>query len=500
MSTTSRRGRPESVAAPSSGARVTVTGAATSAGAAPPSMAASARAAASDLLETLATDWGALLGLVAFACWFLGHLPALAWVFIPAWVITGLAVGAIRPWYGLLLTIIVVPFLGGATEQQFGEILRVVPIYGAAVRVLVDRFIVAPSYGRPASHEPPWWVVLCAILAAGLYALTALTASLAVGRDDSYLQAGVMWLVGGAIAMMAAWVVASHVIAGRERAFGLVVLVVTVVACVAALGAWLGLPGLDLITFPGHVEGGRLGALGYPTPTAMGLATVLPIAAWAAYGIRRWLLAGVVVLILVTMVLTWSRGPLIAVGVGAALAALASGRVDRRIAIAGIAAGAVAFAGLVAFRYGTNPDSILSTIASSLGGDSDRVRTWVAAVTITVSSPLLGGGYDALARVGDFASLRIANSHDMLLDAFASGGVPLGVTNAVVVLYSAWRTWVGRKTMALWLIAAVATFLVCGLWDIPQVRSYAAVMGGLVLGMAAGPLIGRSQGGTGTPE
>jgi hypothetical protein len=46
--------------------------------------------------------------------------------------------------------------------------------------------------------------------------------------------------------------------------------------------------------------------------------------------------------------------------------------------------------------------------------------------------------------------------------------------------------------MAPYLIAAVVTFLVCGFWDIPQVRSYAAVMGGMVLGMASGPLIGRS--------
>jgi len=33
--------------------------------------------------------------------------------------------------------------------------------------------------------------------------------------------------------------------------------------------------------------------------------------------------------------------------------------------------------------------------------------------------------------------------------------------------------------MAPYLIAAVAVFLVCGFWDIPQVRSYAAVMGGI---------------------
>jgi hypothetical protein len=36
------------------------------------------------------------------------------------------------------------------------------------------------------------------------------------------------------------------------------------------------------------------------------------------------------------------------------------------------------------------------------------------------------------------------------------------------------------------------TLLVCGFRDIPQVRSYAVVMGGIALRMAAGPLIGRS--------
>ncbi len=70
---------------------------------------------------------------------------------------------------------------------------------------------------------------------------------------------------------------------------------------------------------------------------------------------------------------------------------------------------------------------------------------------------------------------------------------PLGIANGTVILYSAWQVWRRRHTMAPYLIAAVVIFLVCGFWDIPQVRSYAAVMGGIVLGMAAGPLIGRAD-------
>ena len=442
-------------------------------------------------VDALARDPGAWLTLAAFGCWLLGHVPALAPVAIPAWVVTGLALGLLRPWYGLLLTAAVVPFLGGAIEQMTGEPLRVVPVLGAAVRVLADRFIVAPSYGRVTTREPAWWAVAAAVAAAGLYALTAVTGAMAEGRDTVLLFGSLQWLIGGPIAMMAAWVAASHLVAGRDRTLTLVVLGTTVVACVLALAAWAGLPGLDLLTFPRLVEGGRLGALGYPTPTAMGLATVLPLAAVAAWRFRPWLAVAVAALVLVTIVLTWSRGPLVALGVGAVLAALASGRVDRRLAIAGAAAGAVALAALVGIRYGTNVDAILATINASMGSDGTRVASWTAAVSLAVSDPLLGGGWHALSRVAEFAQRNVVYSHNLVLDAFASGGLPLGIANAIVILWSAWMTWVRRRTMAVWLIAAVVTFLVCGLWDIPQVRSYAAVMGGIVLGMAAGPLIGR---------
>ena len=76
----------------------------------------------------------------------------------------------------------------------------------------------------------------------------------------------------------------------------------------------------------------------------------------------------------------------------------------------------------------------------------------------------------------------------------SSGSLPLGNTNAIVILYSTWQVCRGRHTMAPHLIAAVVVFVVCGFWDIPQVRSYAAVMGGIAMGIAAGPLIGRPSG------
>jgi hypothetical protein len=149
---------------------------------------------------------------------------------------------------------------------------------------------------------------------------------------------------------------------------------------------------------------------------------------------------------------------------------------------------------LVAVRYGTNVDAIVQAISGSTGSDVDRVNTWIAAVSITIANPLVGGGWRSLDRFGDFAQRAIAYSHDILLHGFSEGGLPLGIANATVILYSAWNVWLCRHTMAPYLIAGAVTFLVCGFWDIPQVRSYAAVMGGIALGMAAGPLIGRSPG------
>jgi hypothetical protein len=443
-------------------------------------------------LDRVLARWDlGLLGLAA-TFWLLGHVPAIAPFAIPVWIITGLALGFLQPWFGLLLTIAVVPFLGGAIDQQYGEVLRVVPIFGSAARVLLDRFVLGPSLGGARRQGPPWWVVAAAVAATGLYAYTAVTGYFAVGQNQAFLDYGLHWVAGGPIAMMAAWIAASHLVAGRDRTLVNVVLGTTLVACVLALIAWIGLPGVDLITFPGNVSN-RLAALGYPTPTAMGIATALPFAVAAALGRRGWFVFAVIGLALVALILTGSRGPLIALGAGTALAGLASGRVRRRYWFAGVAAAAIAGVGLVAVRYGTTVDAIAQTMTAFVGGDVDRVRTWGAAVSIAVANPLVGGGWRSLERFGDFAAHQIAYAHDILLHGFAEGGFPLGIANATVILYSAWKVWQRRHTMAAYLIAAVAVFLVCGFWDIPQVRSYAAVMGGVALGMAAGPLIGRSD-------
>jgi len=87
------------------------------------------------------------------------------------------------------------------------------------------------------------------------------------------------------------------------------------------------------------------------------------------------------------------------------------------------------------------------------------------------------------------------------------GRVPYALRSSVGAAHrTPWRDrWEGQRPMgkasrakrpgggpAAGATGGAVTLLVCGFRDIPQVRSYAAVMGGIALGMAAGPLIARS--------
>jgi hypothetical protein len=416
---------------------------------------------------------------VAWALWFAAHFPGvLGDLAIPAWVVVGIALGLFRPWLGLLLTILVVPFLGGATVQPTGEMLRVVPILGAAIRVVFDRVMKGPTRAGPDGR-----LVIAAVAATALYAFTLV---IGFGSDEAILRANIVWLIGGPIAMMAAWLTASHVVEGRYDTLADAALVATVVGCTFALASWFGMPGTDLFGFPAE-KFGRLAALGFPTPTAIGVATTLPFA-YAAAARRNWL-AGLAVggLGLVVIILTQSRGPLIALGVATVVAILLSGRLTRRTAIAGVAVGTASLVALIGVRYGTDPQQIVNAISGSTGSDADRINTWLAAISIAIASPLVGGGWRSLERFGDgeFAQRAIAYSHNIVLHGFAEGGLPLGIANGAVVLGSAFMAWRNRLGLPVFVTASAVAFLVCGLWDIPQVRSYGAVMGGIALGLVA---------------
>jgi hypothetical protein len=424
--------------------------------------------------------WDVTLAAFAWLSWFGGHFSGpVSDVAIPTWVVTGIALGLFRPRFGLLVTIIVVPYAGGAADPPQAELLRVIPILGAAARVSVDRLQGKRGLGAPRGE-----MVGLALLAAGLFLLTAFTAYRDSSRADIFVLAALPWLLGAPVAFLATWIGAAH---DGELPDGPIidaVLASTVVACLFALIAWWGVTWTAPFAYPADL-GGRLAAFGYPTPTGIGVAIALPFAVVAAR--HRHVLAGIAMLALglTTVVLTGSRGPLVALGVGAFMALVVSGRLNARTILAGAGIAVVATAALVAVKYGTTPQQILDGLAAVNVGDTYRVQSWRAAIEITLRDPFMGGGWGSLSRLSEFASVGISASHNMILSAFADGGVPLGITFGSVVLYSVVTMWSNRHRIAPYAIAGATVLLVTGLWDIPNLRSYGAVMGGLALGLVA---------------
>ncbi len=439
----------------------------------------SAQSPISDVVGRVAR-WDIALAACALLSWIGGHFAgAISSIAIPAWVVSGIALGLLRPRYGLIVTILVVPYLGGSATPRDAELLRVIPILGAAVRVGADRLRGERVLGAPRGE-----MVGLALVAAGLFLMTAFTAYLRQANAEALVLAALPWLLGAPVAFLAVWITAEH---AGELPGGLIVdavLVSTVVACLFAIAAWLGAPWTEPFAYASG-QGGRLAALGFPTPTGIGVAIALPFAAAAA--VRRQVLAGVAVLGLgiVTVVLTGSRGPLIALGVGGFLALAVSGRLGVRTILAGAGIALVAAAALVAVKYGTTPEQIQNAFAAVNEGDAQRVQSWRDAIDVTLRDPLTGGGWRSLSTVEVSGSVGIAASHNMILNAFADGGLPLGITFGGVVLYSVARMWSNRRQLAAYAIAGATVLLVTGLWDIPNLRSYGAVMGGLALGLVA---------------
>jgi hypothetical protein len=423
--------------------------------------------------------WDVALAAFAWLSWFGGHFAGpVSDVGIPAWMVSGIALGLLRPRFALLVTILVVPYLGGAAELPQAELLRVIPILGAGVRVAFDRL-----QGERAAKAPRGEIVGLAIGAALLFIVTAFTAPYQGTYAEQYAVAAMPWLLGAPVAFLAAWLVAAHDGELSDAPIVDAVLVSTVVACLFALIAWSGASWTAPFAYPAGDS--RLAALGYPTPTGIGVAVALPLAVAGAG--RRHILAGAAVLALglATIVFTGSRGPLIALGVGGFVAFAASGRLSIRLVVAGAGIAAVAVAGLVVVKYGTTPEQIQNAVTAINAGDSQRVESWRAAVEITLSNPLTGGGWRSLSQVPEFASVGIAASHNMILNAFADGGLPLGITFGGVVLYSVVMMWTNRHRIAPYAIAGATALLVTGLWDIPNARSYGAVMGGMALGLVS---------------
>ncbi len=228
---------------------------------------------------------------------------------------------------------------------------------------------------------------------------------------------------------------------------------------------------------------------------------VLMAAVAVAFGVaatgERWRLAfgAMSGLAAAAVVLSGSRGSLVALGVGVVAAIVAQPRSWRRWALIGAAS-------VMAFVVLTH----LPGAAMSEGGDSQpaaesssaRVAHWKAASAMFVDSPLTGSGVGsyrlASARWADGAVNPSSYAHNEYIEFFAEGGVALGVPFALALIAIAiaaitalrrpqagLRSRVAMGAAAVWLALAVhagADFD----WLFPILAMAFAIAAGVVVG------------------
>jgi O-antigen ligase len=426
-----------------------------------------------------------LLAVVSIGLWVGGHLlgeggSALTIAYIAA----GLAIGIANPALAAMLTVALVPFEGGAGAQGLGELSRSVPILGAAARLLWDRFVRRESVTH--RWQPSLFMVGAAVVALALYPLTRVTANGAEWAPTSRLVDDLLFMFGAPAAAYASWIVFSHLPHTSIDRILRVLPFTLATALVVGLAAWVGVEVTAPFAFEGTVYG-RLGALGFPTPTAMGVAISLPLAIGALWHRTQRGTLALAVIGIVVIFLTQSRGPLIALLVAGGAVAILKRNIPRRYVIAGFAFAISALMLLLLVRYPDLLRKLSNGRLPSVRGDELRIISWVAALQIALANPLTGGGWMSVRgwNDGELGSRNVNLSHNMVLQGLADGGIPLGVAIATVVIGSLRSAWnLRHRIPTSWVYAAIVV-LVCGLWDMPQLRAYAAVMAGATLGLVS---------------
>jgi hypothetical protein len=444
------------------------------------------------LTPTLLRDASvAVLGSLAVLAWLAAHSTEdWAGAAGAAFIVASFALGLVQPTAGLALAIITAPFQGtpiGGLPDAYGvrEFVRAAPLWGSLLRTLVD--IIRRGRERDAAPRP----LLVAALACIVLSLVTRFTSDAYPLFHSTGATGVlvdsMAVVGTQAVMWGAWVLASNLPRRHVPLIERTIAIVLPIAIIMALSTYAEISLFKAFTFNGTTFG-RLAGLGYPTPTAMGIAIGLPISAALAWRISKPLGGAVIALALLTIFLTESRGPLLAV-IGSSICAIAVYRnVSWRLVALGGLAGGIPAAALAAQRYGNQFAALFSGKGADLLGQSDstRIASWVAAAQIVVQKPLTGAGWMGL-RFWDplFEKNHVYESHNIILLAVAAGGLPYGGATAVGVIGSSFLLWRNRRRVPIEWLAAVVALLICGLWDMPQTRAFGALYGGIVLGLVA---------------
>lgn len=431
----------------------------------------------------------AILVTIAVVGWIVPHLSqssVLITLGSLTWLAFGVAVGWRNPAAGLLLGLSTAPFISGPLSQPFAEFLRASSIWGSIARLLWDRL--TSERFAPGTSAPTGAATAAAIAGMVLYPLTRITAQSLGHGAPAGVGPDIVLLLGGASLFFGSWIVASHLsrtaIEGVLRSLPIPL----VAAIVVALLAWLKVPIVSDFAFDGRMFG-RLAGLGFPTPTAMGLAISLPLGVAALWPRSRALALLFGAVALFAIYLTMSRGPLIALVVGGASGLLffrqaITQSVGKGWILLGGVGGTLAIIGVAFSRYGKY---IAEGRLPGFEGDSDRITSWLAGLQIAISSPLVGGGWTSVRywNGGELAKVNVNFSHNIVLQGLADGGIPLAIAMLTLIITAVAGIWSFRKSIPpIWVVAAV-TLLVCGVWDMPQLRTFGSVFGGVALGLVS---------------
>ena len=434
------------------------------------------------------------LAVVSLSCWALAHVPTQVAPFLGfIGAITGIAAGIISPTTGVALAIAIVPFRGAADTVTFGftEFFRGAPLWGAAVRLVWDRVIAAR---RGESLPVPSRIITAAAIFGALIApLQRITATTLGTFPAQGTLADMFGIAGGQSLFFAAWLVAAHLPRNAITRLTKVAAVTISVALVLSFAGWIlsltklfEVSPIEFLTFKAKVVG-RLGSLGYPTPTAMGLAISMPLIAGVAFRYSRVAGAALIGAATLAIILTESRGPMIALGVMAIvmIPSIKLLRGPRLLALFGVM-GASGFA-LFFNRYGGRLQELFAGSIPNIESDLQRITSWRAGIETALAHPLTGGGWFSLRlwNDGELGRANVNLSHNIILQGLSDGGFPLGIAAATIVLGSLfWAVKHWRSVPLPWRLAAVAV-LVCGLWDMPQLRAFGALFAGFSLGLVA---------------
>lgn len=425
---------------------------------------------------------------IAVTSWVAGHFVpngGLAGLLGASWAVSGVLLGWRAPAGGALLALATAPFISGPLIQPIAEFMRAVPMWGAFARLITDRLIAGKF--APEGYAPSAAVTLGAVAAMILFPITRITAQVNGHGSASSVFLEMFVIAGGASIFFASWIVASHLSrASLDRVIR--ALPIPFAAAVAtALLAWLSVPVISEFAFDGRMFG-RLAGLGFPTPTAMGLAVATPLVVGTLWVRSRPVAIGLGAAALVAIALTESRGPVLALIAGCIVALLVRPGALRSINKFWLAAGGLGIIGaltaVIISRYGRD---IAAGRLPGLGGDSDRITSWYASFEVALQNPLFGGGWTSVRfwNDGELGAHNVNFAHNLVLQGLADGGLPLGAAMLAVVIGAIVGIWRFRDRLSAAWIAAAVTLLVCGIWDMPHLRTFGAAFGGLALGIVS---------------